>query len=177
MEVSFMRNDWFAGCLRGARWLALVASLHSLGTLNLCAQAPPPPASTFGAQFPTLTLSYGNGRTLAVRPDRYPDHQDFQPIAIYPDQQLRINLQFPTSSAGQTILVGVLDGSGTITTATNAGAVTIGNDGSVVIGYQAPHDPGHCQVTFRFGTQNSVLPLTVLNSVEAARPGNCPRTN
>ena len=51
-----MKNDLFAGCLRKARWLALVASLHLFVTLNLCAQAPPA-ASTFGTQFPSLKLS------------------------------------------------------------------------------------------------------------------------
>lgn len=174
-----MKNDLFARCLRTPRWLALAASLSLFGTVDLCAQAPPANTgvSAFGTQYPSLKLFYGAGKTLAVRPDRYPDHQDFEPIAIYPDQQFRISLQFPLSSAGQTILVGVLDGSGTITTATSSGAVAIGSDGSVLIGYQAPHDPGHCQVTFRFGTQNSVLPLTVLNSVEATTPGNCSRAN
>ena len=172
-----MKNDLFAGYLRKARWLALVASLHLFVTLNLCAQAPPPAASTFGVQFPSLQLFYGNGKTLNVGPDRYPDHQDFQPVDIYPDQQLRINLQFPSSSAGQTILVGVLDGAGLITTATSSGAVTIGSDGSVLVGYQAPHNPGNYQVAFRFGTQDSVLPLKVLDSVEATKPGRSPRAN
>jgi hypothetical protein len=134
-------------------------------------------APALGAQFPGLKLVYGKGKSLNVRPDRYPDREDFEPIAIYPDQQLQLTLQFALSAAGQTIFVGVVDGSGTITTATNSGAVIVGSDGTVSIGYQAPHDPGHYQVAFRFGAQDSVLPLTVLDSSQAAKPGHCPRTN
>jgi hypothetical protein len=167
-------------------------------------QVSPPPGLLLGDQLAFLSLSYvvnGAGKTLPVGTDCYPDHQDFQPIAIYPDQTLQINLQFPSNYVGQIIFVGVEEenasggivmsstSSGAVATDTDAyGAVStstpprsvaapIGTDGTVSIGYQAPHNPGHYHVLFGFGPLKPVLPFTVLDSDEAARPGNCPRTN
>jgi hypothetical protein len=147
---------------------AFLASVQLFITFHLQAQSPQ--AATLSAAVPAATLAYGSGKTLALRWDFYPDHQDFEPAGIYPDQILQINLQFPLTSAGKTISVSLDEASGLITTPTNSGAVTVGKDGSVSIGYQAPHDPGHYHVRFQFfGAHDSVLPFTVLGAAQAGK--------
>ena len=142
--------------------------VHSLAGICLLAsteagvQAPP------ATSFPAGTLTYGNNRTVTLRTDAYPDHLDFEPVAIHPDQVLQINLQFPTALAGQTILVAA-DYGGAVTTTTNSDDFIIGSDGRISINFRAPHDPGKCPVQFRFGSSNSVLPLWVMNSVQLGK--------
>lgn len=139
------------------------------------AQTLAPVGSALGIPFPFAAVRYGANyaKSLTLAPDSYPDHQDFCPIAVFTDQALLINLQFSRLYAGQSIQVGVDDGAGVVSSPTNSGAVTIASDGSVSIAYTAPHTPGHCRVAFRFGSQDSSLPLAVLDPSEAGKPTRC----
>jgi hypothetical protein len=170
-----------SGRLCRALLAALLAALSCAGTPHLCAQVRSLSigGDDLSGQLPLLTLTYikGNAKTLSVQPDWYADHFDFQPIAIYADQILQINLQFAAAFGGQTIFIGVLEGAGVITTPTNFGAVTIGKDGKSSIGYQAPHDPGHYRIAFRFGSRDVALPLTVLDFSDAGKASNCPKAD
>lgn len=142
--------------------LSLLAGLFLFAIGETRGQPPP-------IGFPAGTLTYGINQSLALRLDCYPDHIDFEPVALSPDQAVQINLQFATSAAGATILVGV-ESAGEITTPTNDGAVTIGNDGTVSIGFRAPHDPGQCPMRFRFGSALTLLPLWVMDPAQEQSP-------
>jgi hypothetical protein len=143
--------------------LAFLVSLNLLAPSPVCAQeaaaAPPSPVGT---------LTYGNNRLQTLRADAYPDHVDFEPVAIHPDQVLQINLQFPPAFARKTIFVAA-DYGGVVTTLANSDGFIIGNDGRISINFRAPHDPGRCPVQFRFGSSNSVLPLWVMDPVQLGK--------
>jgi hypothetical protein len=156
--------------------VALFGVLAGVQTFRLFAQAPV--ASTdLSNQLPVLKISYGTGKSLSIGPDYYADHWDFIPVAVHADQVLQVNLQFPSSFAGQSILVGAVEGAGLITTPTSAGAVVIANDGTVSVGYQAPHSSGNYRIAFRFGSRNTGLPVIVLDALQGQGTGNCPTTN
>ena len=155
---------------------ALFGVLAGVQTLCLFAQAPVASAD-LSNQVPVLKIFYGSGKSISIGPDYYADHWDFIPVAVHADQILQISLQFPSSFAGQSILVGVVEGAGLITTPTSSGAVTIAKDGNVSIGYQAPHNSGTYRIAFRFGARNLGLPVIVLDAFQGQGTGNCPTTN
>ena len=126
-------------------------------------------ANNLGAQLPTLSLSYGTGKTLTVRTAKDLDGDGFLPVVVYADQSLQIRLQFSQAFAGQTIFVGAAEEEGTVITSTNAGALTISKDGSVTIGYKAPHDPGDYHLGFRLGSRDVSWMLLVRNTSEIGK--------
>jgi hypothetical protein len=148
------------------KW-ALIGAVAAVSPLPVLAQeGATDAAGSLG--LPSITLSYGDGKTLAVPPEFNPDHPDYGPIGVYPNQELQINLQFPASCAGQKINIGVVE-DGAITTPTDSGAVTIGNDGAVSVGYRAPENPGRGHVILQIGSQNCLLPLFVLTANDAVK--------
>jgi hypothetical protein len=152
--------------------LAFLVSINFFASFDLCAWVPSP-GILDPPTVPFATVSYGDGKTLSVP---FAENNNFDLIGVYPDQILQINLKFPTSNAGQIISMGLADG-GTITTPTVAGALVVSPDGTVAIGFQAPHDPGEYRVWFSFGSIESVLPLYVLDPIRAARPQRFPTAN
>ena len=155
--------------------LAIIASAYLFSGANLFAQTG---TSSLEAQLPGLTLSYGNGKTLNVGLDTYPDRQQFRSVSVFAGQTLQLNLQFPAATAGQSFFVGVVeDTGGLITTASKSASVTIGKDGGASFSYQAPLTSGHYHIAFRFGSREALFPLSVIDSSQAWRPSNGPRTN
>jgi hypothetical protein len=139
------------------------------------------PANNTGAsgvpQPASLTLAYGNGKSLSLPINRFQDRDDYQPVVVYTDQALQFRMQFAQQYAGQKIYVGAVEDEGVITSQTVNGALAIGNDGTLSVGYTAPHDPGAYHVRFRFGTKDAVLSLFVHDPKDVNAPSKCQKAN
>jgi hypothetical protein len=170
MEVSFMKNECsLLFCTRSVRWRGLACLALLCIPLAGAGFAQAPSGNNLGAQLPTLSLFYGAGKTLTVRTAKDLNGDGFLPVVVYADQSLQVRLQFGQAFAGQTIFVGTAEEEGSITTPTNAGALTIGRDGSVTLGYKAPYDPGNYHLGFRFGSRDVNWTLLVRDTSEIGR--------
>lgn len=152
--VSPVRCGSQRSCFGGSLIFLIAAAL-------LGQTASPAPDTELGKPLPTMTLSYGAGKSLTVNTQRDAAKESYQPVVVYVDQVLQVRLQFDPALAGQNISAGTAEEEGEITTHTNSGLFIIGPDGAVTFGYKAPHDPGDYHLGFRFGSHDTAIGLLV----------------
>jgi hypothetical protein len=133
------------------------------------------PAQAQTPASPVVTIAYGDGRTLAVRPDFSEASYDYEPVMVFRNQALRVNVQLPTVAAGQLLFVGVDDGD--LAEPARSLPLIVGIDGSVSFNYRTPPERGRYSVIFQFRSITYRLLLLVLNSVPPQNPSRFPVAN
>jgi hypothetical protein len=124
---------------------------------------------------PIVTVTYGNGRTLAVRPQFGEARCDYEPVMVFRNQALQINVQLPSGAAGQSFFVGVDEGD--LAEPARSAPLVVGRDGAVSFNYQTPTDRGRYSVIFQFRSITYRLPLLVLTAAPPQNPSHFPVAN
>jgi len=97
--------------------------------------------------------------TSASEPDANCPIQLTARVTLQPGQTVSVALQFPTSYAGQPVLVGALDG-GEVTAEEN---LSVSAEGTVEWTFQAGITPGLYRVSLQVGSEQQLLQFYVIN--------------
>lgn len=100
------------------------------------------------------SIEFGDGTLVTVS-----SHQgSFDRVGLRHDQMVDIAVQYPATSAGETISVDALDGGQIIAAGKH---LTIGTDGTIHFKFRAGHQPGNYQIVLREGTKEVGLQFWV----------------